>query len=120
MVRDHHFLEQMFDYGGGGGGSGSPGRYFYLVLKSGQIEDPLDPNDVQKFFRSGVNTSSDYAFTVVDIATDQRLKDDLIKIDNGVDFFQRLEASVPAFLITSMSISHVVTANAINMYPIRD
>jgi hypothetical protein len=115
-----HPIEQMHDYGGGGGGVGAAVRFFYLVVKSGEPEGALDPTDVQSFFRSGVNTDESYAFTFIDINSDARLKDDLLKIENGPEFYQRLEASVPAFLITYVPISKLFNASVIKLYPISD
>jgi hypothetical protein len=65
--------EQMADYGGG-----DWKRFFYLVVKSAHKDQMLDPADIQKFFRTGVNTNDDYHFSLVDIASDQRLKHDML------------------------------------------
>lgn len=118
-------LHDMWDYsgGGGGGGGGSASvnqRFFYLVIKTDQQEGALRSEDVQKFFRTGTNTSADYAFTVIDIATDDRLKNDVLKMEDGPAFYERLEASVPSFLVTYAPMPKIVGASVIKMYPVRD
>src|SRR5215813_1864798 len=112
--------QQVHDYGGGGGGWGtSPNQlFFYLVVKSGQQDAALDPEDIQKFFRSGVNANEGYSFTLVDIATDCRLRDDVLKMENGPAFYERLDGTVPAFLITYAPMPKILSADVIKLYPV--
>jgi hypothetical protein len=122
MIRKHSPRDTRLDHWKDYGGSGGPpaGRYFYLIVKSNQTKGALKPGDIQKFVRSGVATSEDYAFTLVDIATDHRLRDDVLKIKNGQAFYERLDAKVPAFLITLAPISKIADADTIRLHPVGD
>jgi hypothetical protein len=114
--------QQMHDYGGGGGSSTSPNkRYFYLVVKSDQqAPDTLDSKDVQKFFKTGVNSDEGYLFSFIDISSDHRLKADLLKMQNGPEFYEKLSVSTPAFLITYVPIPEIVGTSVIKLCPIKN
>ena len=119
--------EQMADYGGGGAPPTSQWpRYFYLVVKSSNKNQTLDPIDIQKFFRTGVNTDENYRFSLVDIASDQRLKQDMLKMEGGASLYERLEAQLPAFIISFFGVPQIAgipqmtVASFERIYPIRD
>ena len=72
--------ETMDDYGGGGGSSGQ--QFFYLVVK-GTDTGRLSSSDVKSFFRSVVNTTSDYIFAFIDISSNHRSHTDLVRHPGG-------------------------------------
>jgi hypothetical protein len=113
---------QYVDYKGfprhGGCGSDTPSRYFYLIVKSQSPDATINQDDIQKFVGSAVDSQRGYFFSLLDIATDQRLKDDLLRMTNGAAFFDQLLASVPAFLITYDAIPILKSADKIELYPI--
>jgi hypothetical protein len=84
----------------------TPQRYFYLIVK-GNSDDALDSSDVQSFFRTGINTGSDYVFVFVDIANDDRLLKYVAGKQGGADFYQEIETKAPLFLIAEKPISNV-------------
>jgi hypothetical protein len=108
------------DYSGAGGPKTPAGYYFYLVVRSDERERSLDPDDIQKFFRTGVNAGRDYAFTMVDIMTDHRLGEDVLKMENGPAFYEKLDASTPAFLITRFPLHRLKDADDITLHPVTD
>jgi hypothetical protein len=110
-------FEQMDDYGGWGGASGQD--FFYLIV-NGRKTPHLSDSDVKSFFRTGVNTSSDFIFVFVDISSDRRLASDLERIEGGAEFYRKIEKMAPVFLITHVSIRHIANAKTIQLLPVRN
>jgi hypothetical protein len=104
----------MGDYGGG---HGTPARFFYLAVNgaSPQISD----TDIKSFFRTGVNTSSDYVFVFVDISSDHRLRDDLLELKGGDEVYARLLKN-SAFLISKTRMADINDIKDIEVIELRD
>jgi len=108
--------ETMDTYGGGGSVHvGKP--HFYLIVKSG---DEAHSESIQKFFRMGVNTSSNYIFVFIDIRGERRLERDLKQLNGGARLYGEIAAAAPAFLITDGPIPKLESVKAAELYPISD
>jgi hypothetical protein len=105
------------DYAGGGGRDGK--RHFYLVVL-GDESNSLTDEHIRSFFRSGVNTGSDYVFIFMDIASDERLHKDLRRLTGNDLLFDDIVAKTPAFLTSDDPIPKLRSAHAIGVYPIKD
>ena len=100
--------ETMDTYGGGGSVHvGKP--HFYLIVKSG---DEAHSESIQKFFRMGVNTSSNYIFVFIDIRGERRLERDLKQLNGGARLYGEIAAAAPAFLITDGPIPKLESVKA--------
>jgi hypothetical protein len=107
----------MGDYGGAGGSDGK--KYFYLVI-GGLGSHSLADEHISSFFRTGVNTGSEFVFVFIDIASDARLREDLRKITGNDLLFEDIAAKAPAFLATDNLIPELESAHGIHVYQIKD
>ena len=80
-----------------------PQRFFYLVV-DGSAEGEVKRQDKQSFFRSGVNTDSDFVFVFIDIAVDDRLRQYLSAKKGGDSLFKEIQKKKPVFLISGKSL----------------
>jgi hypothetical protein len=107
----------MDDYRGSIGTSDS--SYYYLVISTDKAT--ISEDDLQNFYRVGVNTDDLHVFMVVDLATDHRLRDDLLSIPGGAKLYERLENFVPAFLFSKTRITRsMMDASDIELVPISE
>lgn len=108
------------DYGGRGVNSEGDKRFFYLVVNGDAGLESVGSVDQQAFFRSGINSGQDYVFIFIDIASDKRLANDLMKRSGGQEFYWRIEQVCPTFLITQKLIKEIRNLELIELYPIKD
>jgi hypothetical protein len=106
------------DYGGGGRGSTGL-KYFYLVIKSGVVSH-VSGQEVQRLYKTAVNTDENYIFVLVDISTDRRLAEDLAKAQGGPELYAQIEANAPVFLISPKRIPELETMSTVEVLPIKN
>jgi hypothetical protein len=87
-----------------GGASGAAARFFYLAVNG--VSSQVSDTDIKSFFRTGVNTSSDYIFIFVDISSDHRLRNDLLRLKGGDEVYARLLKN-SAFLISKTRVANI-------------
>jgi hypothetical protein len=78
-------------------------RFFYLVVDGSGAGD-VNQQDIQSFFRSGMNTGSDFVFVFIDIAVDDRLRQYLSAKKGGVSLYNEIQKKRPVFLISTKSL----------------
>jgi hypothetical protein len=95
-------------------------RPFYFIVKDVATGNAVQQKDVQSFFRTGVNTGSDYLFTFVDIGSDERLSKYLAPKPGGDALYKDIEAKAPVFLVSDRAIKNVDDVRTITVHPIKN
>jgi hypothetical protein len=72
------------------------------------------------FLETGVNTGSNYLFVFMDVASDERLRNDLKRLTGNDFLFDEIVAKAPVFLASDVALPNVRDASSINVYPIKD
>jgi hypothetical protein len=115
--RKHPEEMPMVDLGGIGGGPGIE-LLIYLVIKG--KDQTVSNDEIQSFFKTGLNSHSGFGLCFIDIASDLRLSDYLSKIKDGDKLYAQLEKSAPAFVVTTQSLLYLSTIDAVEVIPISD
>jgi hypothetical protein len=119
VIKRFEKLEQVHDFGGGGGGGSSTTitRYYYLVINGPATT--LKDEDVQDFFRKGVETP-DEAFVFVNIASDARLEHRLNALPNGPELFAKIKEQAPVFITTKVRIPELTDVSGVEVRQIKN
>lgn len=109
----------MEDYGGGGSSSGSAHEdHFYLIYDSSFAAIATEYKNA--YYKLGVSTGNEWVFSVVDDATDDRLRDDLTKSSEGSGLYERIRRSLPCFVFSSGHLKTMSGMKSATVHKIHD
>ena len=109
--------EAPFNEYGGGGGGGAPHQDFYYLVINGEGQT-TSSEEIQNFYRTGINSQSNDIFVFVDVGTDNRLRDDLDKLPGGAELYESIVRQAPVFITTPMRIPMLTDLAKVHLHPI--
>jgi hypothetical protein len=89
-----------------------------LIIRSDQRG--LSDEDINSFYKTGVNTSAAHIFIFYDIARDPRLRNDLRVRHGDNKLYTKIKESIPAFVFCSKRIQDVSDASGVEILAIKN
>lgn len=98
-------------------GAASHQNHYYLVVNG--PSDAVTDDDVQRFFRTGIDAKDDY-FVLVNISSDTRLEAILTPLIAGPALWSRIKKEAPVVLMSRGRIPSLTSVRDITVYPIKN